>query len=1011
MAARKEYTLKINGVDQAIKDFTTLEAAVKSFDNSINRTKEATISYAKAAKENTNTLTEEEKAERKLIDTIGKVERARSDANKAQIEANIAAREAQREVTREIQIRRQAEGSVKQMGMQLTDLRNKYESLSRAEREDITVGGELLQQIQVLDAEYKNLRESTGNFRDSVGNYEKATKGIGKLSDGIEGAAKSSMGLAQSLLGANALMALFGKTSEESAETQQKLMKIIALLSIAQQVNENVVKNGIVQGKLSIVTDTIRIAQIKAKTMAEAAATKGTIAATAAQKVFNAVASANPYVILALALAAVGTALYSFASGSKEARKEQARLSAEIEKTDRALQQLDEDGAYDISVMEVQGASALDLANKRRELAKAALEIAEANAEMILSNRHATDEQKQQAKELLEAREKAVKEANNAATLEDMRARKERAEKAKEALKTENEVVRAAQDTRLKLIKDSYARERQSIVTEYDRQIEDLRTRLATEMSLTRKARQAINDQIISLEILKDEALRQLRKNKEEEELEWEKKVEDSRIELISNNFDKEYAKTNLHYERMVNAYEKQKEELKNIEDPEERKKREDQINELILNARTAQGEALTALLAGQMKKRTDIELKGVENTLKKAKDKIGEVVARDDGGLQLIDAEQTRKNLDETNKALGKYIEGLEEYLKNLEMAHNAAISGMSSGSAEYAAEMQEYAEITENVKDKITDTTQQIEENTKKSKGIQIQAFGELFDKISEYAKKAVDAVSSVADIWNTGLQTQIDDLNNQMEVLDERYEEAQKKREDAAKNVEEIEKRMQDATGGTAIALKEQLDSATAARDEAAREEQRLAKEKEKREAEIARKEKQMRRNDLLSKIAQSIANVAAAVAEVLPNFVLAGIVGAFGAAKVGVMTYQLSKLEKGGEIKGPSHANGGVPIPGTNYEVEGGEFVVNKRSYGANANLVNFINDNPRTITTADLLGVVPDDAAPIVVSDAGRDSEDRIIEAINGINFKPVVSVTDINDVNDDVVTVTELTDF
>lgn len=145
----KEYTLKINGVDTAVKDVMTLETAVNSLDASLGKISKTILNVTDTAKKHTKSLTEEEKAEQKLINTIDKVVQARGDANKAQIEANIAVREAQREVTREIQIRQQAEGSIKQMGMQLTDLRNKYEGLSKAEREDLAVGGELLQQIKL----------------------------------------------------------------------------------------------------------------------------------------------------------------------------------------------------------------------------------------------------------------------------------------------------------------------------------------------------------------------------------------------------------------------------------------------------------------------------------------------------------------------------------------------------------------------------------------------------------------------------------------------------------------------------------------------------------------------------------------------------------------------------------------------------------------------------------------------------------------------------------------------
>lgn len=203
---------------------------------------------------------------------------------------------------------------------------------------------------------------------------------------------------------------------------------------------------------------------------------------------------------------------------------------------------------------------------------------------------------------------------------------------------------------------------------------------------------------------------------------------------------------------------------------------------------------------------------------------------------------------------------------------------------------------------------------------------------------------------------------------------------------------------------------------ARAEAEREERRLAKEKEKLEADLAKKEKKQKKAELLSNIAQGIANVAQGVTKAwafgpILGPILAAIVAAAGMVQVGIMTKQLTKLADGGEIVGPSHANGGIPVPGTNYEVEGGEFVVNKRSYGANAHLVNFINDTPRAVTAADLLGVVPGDTAPVVVAGGGQGGEDRIVEAINSINFRPVVSVTDINDVSEEVVTVKDLAGF
>lgn len=1079
---KKEYILKINGIDTAVKDVTTLEAAVNGLDTALGKVNTTNVNSTRTTREKARALSEEEKAEQKLINTIDKVVQARSDANKAQIEANIAAREAQREVTREIQIRQQAEGSIKQMGMQLTDLRNQYEGLSRAQREDVNVGGELLQQIQALDAEYKALRESTGNFRDSVGNYGKALTGLGQLSEGIEGVTKSSMGLAQGLLGANALMGLFGEQTEEDAKRAQQLQKIIALLSIAQQVNTNVLKEGIVQNKLAVVTDTIRTTQIKAKTAAEAASTKGTVAATIAQRIFNAVASANPYVLLALALVAVGAALFAFASNTDNAADKQKRLNDlqsnyldtlenEARKTrdvsnervtalERQLKILEAQGAKQEEIRKVEDQIAAerrrnnaylrgfyaqeinDLDENRKMLDKYHESLrrieqlrAEGNKKIVWDVEFDGNVEKYDVQDALDIAQSKVDEydrkvqiavelntenldqqAADAVTKakrekEDKDRAKTAADAAKKRADTELSVVRAAEDARIKLIQNSDEQTRKTLALTYDRQIEDLRKRLATEKDLTEKARAALNETITSLEKQKGLDLEKLEKEQANRALALQQELEDSRIALIVGNYDRQTAEVNLQYDRQIEAYKKRLDEDKTLTEEQQK-----QITELILNTQKARGIALANLTREQLNQQADQQLTAVEDALKKVENKIGEVVVRNKTGLELIDVAATRKNLAATNAALNEYIAGLKKYLDEVRKAHEATLATLQEGTPEYEAELQKYARTVEDVTQRIKNAQKDQADNTKKSAAVQVEALRDLFGKIAEYADAAAMAVTSVMDTWNMGLQVQIDDLNEQLDALNERYEEAQKQREDAAKNVEDIEAQLQAATGGTTEALKSQLQDAMHARAEAEREEKRLAKEKEKLEADVAKKEKQMRRNDLISKIAQGFANTALGVTQALSlvfplNFVVAGLVGAMGLIQTGIMTKQLTKLADGGEIIGPSHANGGVPIAGTNYEVEGGEFVVNKRSYGANTNLVNFINDTPRAITAADLIGVVPADTTPVIVADAAQSSEDRIIEAISGINFQPVVSVTDIADVSDEVVTVQDLAGF
>lgn len=66
--------------------------------------------------------------------------------------------------------------------------------------------------------------------------------------------------------------------------------------------------------------------------------------------------------------------------------------------------------------------------------------------------------------------------------------------------------------------------------------------------------------------------------------------------------------------------------------------------------------------------------------------------------------------------------------------------------------------------------------------------------------------------------------------------------------------------------------------------------------------------------------------------------------------------------GGLLSGPSHANGGMPIMGSNVEVEGGEYVVNKRATARNLPLLSAINNlGPTNIIKPRMMemgGVIP-----------------------------------------------------
>lgn len=83
-------------------------------------------------------------------------------------------------------------------------------------------------------------------------------------------------------------------------------------------------------------------------------------------------------------------------------------------------------------------------------------------------------------------------------------------DRAKEIAQMETDAIREMEDALLNIIKDNQERQRKEIELSYDREIEDLKKRLATEKDLTAKAREAITETIKAKEIERKQALDKL---------------------------------------------------------------------------------------------------------------------------------------------------------------------------------------------------------------------------------------------------------------------------------------------------------------------------------------------------------------------------------------------------------------------------------------------------------------------------------------------------------------------
>lgn len=207
---------------------------------------------------------------------------------------------------------------VREMQKALTDLTMQYRSLTDEEKNS-PFGKAMAQSIQQLTERAGAARDAMADVSAAINNAASDTRTFDQLSDG----AKVVTSGFQTLQGATKMLGIdMGDNVEILAKLQAAMAVTNGLATVQNAIQK---QSALMQGVVAV--------QAKARLAAETLATKGTVAATVAQKAFNLVAKANPYVLLATALTAVVGALAAFSFGASKAKKEEEELEKQAEET------------------------------------------------------------------------------------------------------------------------------------------------------------------------------------------------------------------------------------------------------------------------------------------------------------------------------------------------------------------------------------------------------------------------------------------------------------------------------------------------------------------------------------------------------------------------------------------------------------------------------------------------------------------------------------------------------
>lgn len=554
-----------------------------------------------------------------------------------------------------------AEGSYNRLSAQYSINKIYLNNMTVEEREATEEGRKLVAETKAIYEEMKRLQEATGKTSLNVGNYSDAAKGLttqienqtkqlallrleGKqgtaeyqqlseetaiLRDAVKDATAEITRMASDTSNLDAVlsfaagasggfaaftgaMELFGSESEEVQEAQKKLQAAIAITTGVQAIQNAVQKqSAIMLGISRLQMAALSKAQVYNR-LVTMQGTKATLAATIAQKAFNLIAAANPYVLLALALVTVVGALVLFASNTDKSAKNQQELNEaqkvwldylETEATEmnrvsnERVAQLNRElniaKARNASLSETRKIEDEILAERTKAHNKSVgfygqeLDDLEANRAKLkqlndmlvqLNNAKARGDKKVyidvdldgkidkvKVDEAIEAVQGQIDNTGRAVDIAvnlktegaDLDAERkilaaQRLQENRDAAKAETDILRKAEDARIALIKNTFDQQRAQRQAANARAIADIQLQLRTETNLTVKARKALNDQIVLLREQLAVDMVNIANQQRAAELSAQRATQDAQIALMAEGAEKQREQLRVEYERQI---------------------------------------------------------------------------------------------------------------------------------------------------------------------------------------------------------------------------------------------------------------------------------------------------------------------------------------------------------------------------------------------------------------------------------------------------------------------------
>ena len=390
---------------------------------------------------------------------------------------------------------------------------------------------------------------------------------------------------------------------------------------------------------------------------------------------------------------------------------------------------------------------------------------------------------------------------------------------------------------------------------------------------------------------------------------------------------------------------------------------------------------------------------------------------------FQIVNVPKTKQDLKELVNAVNDAMVKIDDIRTQATISFNMGFLNP-----------EQYAEIIAKLDTLLSQIIEASQETSQKLKDLPADFVASLNTYVQAVGQTLSGILSAFQDLQENNFEYQQNMLDKEANMLDKKLSKIDEIYQKHKDNVSSIEDELASARGDRREHLIDQLNNETFAQRQAWMEEKKIQKEKEVNEKKQEALAKKKRKEQKKWQLAQAIISGALAITNGFATkpFVPLGIaMGALASTLTAVQIATIASQKtyaKGGILDsrsvatGPRHSQGGIKLQpyGINAEIEGGEFVTNRKSTSTNLPLLEFINSKKRRVNLNDLVTFY-NEGQPVRKSMANIQSrfanggelptlndnldstQDRIIANMQELSNRPIyVAVTDIENKMEDV---------